>query len=152
MAEGTATTDTKCLPLTICKPQEQYQTTAPTETTDRACADLVVCTADEYQVGIDENSNRKCTTLAKCGTTQFQSVAPTALSDRACEEEIVCSDQQSKSGTGKDAVCVVGRLDTSGNRRQLQDQYWNECESGQYISTGNQTNHQKKRIVNQLKK
>jgi hypothetical protein len=136
MAEGTTTTNTKCNPLTICTPQEQYQTTAPNETSDRTCADLVICTADEYQVSTDDNGNRKCETLTKCSTTQYESVAPTGLSDRGCEEEIVCGDQQSKSGTGKGAVCVVARFEKGGNRRQLQDQYWNTCESGQYTSAG----------------
>ena len=136
MAEGAAANDTRCLPLTICTPRKQYQTTAPTETSDRTCVDLVVCTADEYQVGTDENGNRKCKALATCGNAQFESVAPTALSDRGCEDEIVCGDKQSKSGTGKDAVCVVKRFQDGRNRRQLQDQYWNKCESGQYISEG----------------
>jgi hypothetical protein len=136
MAEGTTTTNTKCSPLTICNPQGQYQTAAPTETSDRTCADLVVCTSDEYQVGTDENGNRKCKTLTTCGTTQYESVAATALSDRGCEDEVVCSEKQSKSGTGKGAVCVVGRFETRRQRRQLAEQYWNKCETGQYISSG----------------
>jgi hypothetical protein len=147
MAEGTTTTNTKCSPLTICIPQEQYQTAAPTETSDRTCADLVVCTSDEYQVGTDENGNRECKTLATCGATQYESVAPTALSDRGCEDEIVCGEKQSKSGTGKDAVCVVGRFNNGRNRRQLQEQYWDECESGQYISTGTTSQKNKKRSM-----
>jgi hypothetical protein len=152
MAEGTATTDTKCNPLTICTPQEQYQTKAPAETTDRACADLVACTADEYQAGIDANGNRKCKTLTTCGTTQYESVAATALSDRGCEDEIVCGNTQSKSGTGEDAVCVVGRLETRRQRRQLADQYWNKCETGQYISSGRKPTKGKKKTFYNLRK
>ena len=137
-AEGTTTTNTRCLPLTSCTPQEQFQTKAPTETSDRTCADLVVCTPDEYQVGNDENGNRECKTLTTCGAIQYESVAATALSDRGCEDEIACGDTQSKRGNGKDAVCVVKRFENRRDRRQLvvQQQEWNECETGQYISTG----------------
>lgn len=80
--------DRKCLPITLCNFNTQYQSAEPTRTTDRRCVDLRVCTADEYEAQPPTKfTQRNCTALSPpCGADQYQALAPTKTSDRVCKD------------------------------------------------------------------